>query len=122
MVRSVVYDVMPRRQACAEFASGRAGHRDQLPALLFAEFDRFAARRINEASNRGWNAEVVHQPNPLANRSSPDFLISPADLRRPVGSIVIALSLNAHWKRAHYLARANTIKGCPVVALAVHQT
>src|SRR5580704_123158 len=110
---------MPLRKACAEFTSCRAGHRHQPPALLFAEFDRFTVRRIDEAPNGGRNAEVVHQPDPLSHRSGPDFLISPADLRRPVGSIVIALSLDAHWKRAHHLARANAIKGCPIVALTV---
>src|SRR5580658_7953893 len=122
VVRSVVNDVTPLRQAYAEFTSCWAGHRDQLPALLFAEFDRFAVCRIDEASNGGGNADVVHQPDPLSNRSSPDFLISPADLRRPVRSIVIALSLDAYRKRAHHLARANAIKGRPVVALAIHQT
>src|SRR5580658_3771080 len=93
----------------------------QLATSFFPELDRVMIVRIGDSSDGRGNAEVLHQPDPLSNRCGPYFLISPADLCRPIRSIVIALGFNPDGKSADHLTRADTIERRPVVTLAVHQ-
>src|ERR1700684_3804413 len=106
-----------------EFAVTRdRGHSGKLPARLFAEFNRFVPPGVSRPAHRGGDGNVLHQPYPLTYRLSPDFFIRPANLCRPVGSVVEALGFNTDRKRTHHLARAHAIERCPVITFAVHHS
>src|SRR5271169_1232123 len=106
-----------------EFAIPQTRRRDgHLTTPLFAEHDRFAARRIGLSTHGGRHTDIFHQPYPLPYGLGPHLFIGPANLGGPVWGVVEALGFNSHRKRANHLARTNAVKRRPVVAFAVHDT
>src|ERR1700692_1835631 len=95
-------------------------HSCKLAAGLFADFHRLVVRGIARPAEGGGDGNVLHQPYPLAYRLGPDLFIGPANLCRPVGSVVEALGFNPNWKRTHHLARAHAVQRSPVITFAVH--
>src|ERR1700680_1508611 len=103
-----------------EFSKRTRSRGCDLTAFLFVELDRFVARRIGHSSDDGRHTDVLHQPDPLPDRLGPYLFISPANLGRPVRSVVEAFSFNANRKCADHLPRTDTVQRRPVVSLAVH--
>src|ERR1700758_4156391 len=94
----------------------------QLATFFFPELDGVVVSWVRNSSYRCRDADVLHEPYPLTHWRSPYFLISPANLRWPVRSIVVALGFNPHRQSAHHLTRTDAVERCPVITLAVHQT
>src|SRR5258706_15926383 len=61
-------------------------------------------RRVGLSFNKCRTGKVAHEPDPPCYRVHPYLFVGPGALHRPIGDIVIAPGLHAHWQGADYVA------------------